>query len=965
MTRRVLLVGWDAADWKIIHPLMERNLMPASRRLVEGGVMAQMATLSPVLSPMLWTSIATAKRPYKHGILGFIEPAPGGGVQPVTNLSRTTKAVWNILGQGGLRCNVIGWWPSHPAEPINGVMVSNHYQHAAAPMDGGWPMRPGTVHPPRLADALAALRVHPQELGAEHVLAFIPHAAAIDQEKDRRLETCVRILADCSSIQSCATHVMVHEPWDFMAVYFDAIDHFSHAFMRYHPPQQDWITDEDFDRYQHVVTAGYVYHDMMLARLLELAGPDVTVVLMSDHGFHPDHLRRRALPSEPAGPAAEHRDFGIFVLHGPGIKRDELIHGVSLLDVTPTLLTLFGLPVGEDMDGRPLVEAFDERPPVSRIPSWDDVAGADGRHPPGGHLMPADAQEGLEHLVALGYVERPSDDAGEAVRDCERELNYNLARAYMDGGQHGLAVPILVDLYRDKPLEFRFGIQLAICLQSLGVVNDLDRLIENLNARWRQASSESRQRLSEIAAVAKERRAAKNQAADPAPTPGVPLFSPAEQAVIRKLRSIARGNPGTLDYLAGWVATARKDYEGALAHFARAERTQSTVPGFHLQLGDAYHRLERYAEADTCFHRALELDPSTPGAYLGLARTSLRRRQPKQAAEYAARALGLRYQMPPAHHCLGLARLALREVDGAIDAFEIALSQNPNFPEVHNRLAGVYSRVFNDQSRAISHRVMAMQIRSERRRQARTRLIPELPLLDPAGTRDHLPAFQTTQTTPGRLPCLGGPPAQASHAARGSRTHGDNAVIVVSGLPRSGTSMMMQMLVAGGVAPMTDAARPADDGNPRGYFELARVKQLRQQNDWVEEARGRVIKVVAPLIPYLPQSVAYRVIVMDRDLDEIVRSQRRLLERLGHDRASQGPEQLDLFLRQQITLALRLLKAHGVPTMVVPHAETLARPEAAAARVVSFLGLPLDVSAMSAVVDSMLYRERKAALDVG
>jgi tetratricopeptide (TPR) repeat protein/arylsulfatase A-like enzyme len=963
MTRRVLLVGWDAADWKIIHPLMERNLMPATRRLVEEGVMGHMATLSPVLSPMLWTSIATGKRPYKHGILGFIEPAPGGGVQPVTNLSRTTKAVWNIFSQQGLRCNVIGWWPSHPAEPINGVMVSNHYQHATAPMDRGWSMRRGTVHPARLADTLAALRVHPQELGAEHVLPFIPHAAAIDQAKDRRLETCVRIIADCSSIQSCATHVMVHEPWDFMAVYFDAIDHFSHAFMRYHPPQQDWITDEDFDRYKHVVTAGYVYHDMMLARLLELAGPDTTVVLMSDHGFHPDHLRRRALPSEPAGPAAEHRDFGIFVLHGPGIKRDELIHGVSLLDVTPTLLTLFGLPVGEDMDGRPLVEAFENRPEVARIPSWDDVAGADGRHPPGSHLTHDDAREGIEHLVALGYVERPSDDAGEAVRDCERELNYNLARAHVDGGQHGLAVPILVDLYRDKPLEFRFGIELAICLKALGVVNDLDRLIENLNARWRQASAEARRRLSEIAAVAKERRAARNQSADPVTAPP-PLFSRAEQNVVRKLRAIARGNPGTLDYLAGWVATARKDHEGALVHFARAERTQSTAPGFHLQLGDAYHRLGRYAEADACFNRARDLDPATPGAYLGLARTALRRGRPKQAAEYAARALGLRYQMPPAHYCLGLARLALRDVDGAIDAFETALSQNPNFPEVHRRLAGVYSRVFNDQSRAVSHRAMAMQIRSERRRQASRRLIPELPLLDPAGTRDHLPAFPSSQTAPGRRPCLGDPPGHPGRGATGSATDTGNAVVVVSGLPRSGTSMMMQMLVAGGVAPMTDVERPADEGNPRGYFELARVKQLQMQNDWLDEARGRALKVVSPLVPYLPQGVEYRVIVMERDLEEIVRSQRRLLEHLGHDRARQGPDQLALFLRQQVALALSLLKAHNVPTIVVSHAETVADPGAAASRVAGFLGLPLDIAAMAAVVDSMLYRERNAASGV-
>jgi len=91
--RKVLLVGWDAADWKVIRPLMDAGKMPNVRRLVENGALGQIATLDPPLSPMLWTSIATGKRPFKHGILGFSEPTPDGrDVQPVTNLSRTSKA---------------------------------------------------------------------------------------------------------------------------------------------------------------------------------------------------------------------------------------------------------------------------------------------------------------------------------------------------------------------------------------------------------------------------------------------------------------------------------------------------------------------------------------------------------------------------------------------------------------------------------------------------------------------------------------------------------------------------------------------------------------------------------------------------------------------------------------------------------------------------------------------------------
>ena len=125
---RMLLVGWDAADWKVINPLLTRGEMPNLARLMQSGVHGNHATLYPPLSPMLWTSIATGKRPTKHGIHGFTEPTEDGlAVRPVSNLGRKTKALWNILNQNGKRCIVVGWWPSHPAEPINGVMVSNHF----------------------------------------------------------------------------------------------------------------------------------------------------------------------------------------------------------------------------------------------------------------------------------------------------------------------------------------------------------------------------------------------------------------------------------------------------------------------------------------------------------------------------------------------------------------------------------------------------------------------------------------------------------------------------------------------------------------------------------------------------------------------------------------------------------------------------------------------------------------------
>ena len=141
LAKKVLLIGWDAADWKVIHPLMDSGKMPTLEKLINTGVMGNLATLDPPLSPMLWTSIATGKTADKHGILGFTQPdAEGKQIRPVLSTSRKVKALWNILMQEGYKTNVVGWWPSHPAEPVNGERIKILFStcfHALTKNEGG------------------------------------------------------------------------------------------------------------------------------------------------------------------------------------------------------------------------------------------------------------------------------------------------------------------------------------------------------------------------------------------------------------------------------------------------------------------------------------------------------------------------------------------------------------------------------------------------------------------------------------------------------------------------------------------------------------------------------------------------------------------------------------------------------------------------------------------------------------
>ncbi len=455
--RKVLLIGWDAADWEHITPLLEDGLLPTLDAFINRGVMGNLATLQPILSPMLWNSVATGKFADKHGIHGFIEPDPvNGGVRPYTSTSRKCKALWNILTQSGLRSNVVGWWASHPAEPINGNVITNAFGGVRFDPEKGWSFPKGAIHPPEKGPELARFKVFPNELTEAHILPFIPDAAKIDQKKDKRLNSFAKVLSDNASIHAVATALMETEPWDFTAVYYDGIDHFSHAFMAYHPPKLEWIKDEDFALYKDVVKGAYRFHDMMLERLLELAGPETTVILCSDHGFESGSQRPHGTPREPAGPAVWHRQYGIFVMAGPGIKRDERIYGASLIDVAPTILTLFDLPVGEDMDGRPLLEAFEELPEVKTIPSWEEVAGESGMHTGAEPMDPAQANELMQQFAALGYIEDPGADKEKAAESAEIEAKFNVARTLLWKGRPDQALPLLEEIVRRRPWEDRF-----------------------------------------------------------------------------------------------------------------------------------------------------------------------------------------------------------------------------------------------------------------------------------------------------------------------------------------------------------------------------------------------------------------------------------------------------------------------------------------------------------------------------
>lgn len=947
--RRVLLIGWDAADWKILHPLLDAGKMPHLASLIDEGVCGNLATLQPALSPMLWTSIATGKRAYAHGIHGFSEPDPvTGGIRPVSNLSRRTKAIWNILNQTGHRSVTIGWWPSHPAEELSrGVVVSNEYPRAPDGDPAEWSMKPGTVHPRKLETLLAARRVQPTRIGEEVLRKFLSGLEGMSPEEldraaqDPRVRGLAGILADGASIHAAAVALM-HATWDFMGIYHDGIDHFGHLFMGYHPPRLDHVDEWEYRLFNHCLEAGYRLHDEMLGALLALAGPEVTVIVMSDHGFHPDHLRPRALPREPAGPASEHRQFGILVARGPGLRRDDRIHGANLLDICPTLLHLFGLPVGQDMEGKVLLDLYEDPAgvPVERIPSWDAVPGEDGMHPPDRQIPAADSKAAIDQLVALGYIERPDEDAGRALALTIRELDYNLALARLDGGLYREAVAGLERLYRDWPMEHRFGYYLALGYQRTGRNAELRMVVDTLIAR----------RLEEARLAAEELKGLK------------PLVSADGNAVqeslarrIPGLLAKARPNLFALRYLEAFADFAERRFEDALGRLVELDSDYGARLHAIILRGEILQQLRRWPEARAAFEEALAIDPETPPALIGLARNDLAGRRFADAAAHARSSLGLLYFQPRAHYILGLALYRDGDWTGAEQAFRICVNQAPLFAPAHRMLAEIARRHHRDPVRWAHLRAHYRQVLEQRRSLAENAAAPA--------------ASHQAEPEP--------PPASATRGTALARTvpppdlPAEDFITIVTGLPRSGTSLMMQVLDAAGLPLFTDGGREADESNQRGYHEHRRVAALRQAGDqtWLGEARGHALKVVAPLLSALPdrlprgsqgpaEPVVYRVLFMERDLGEVLASQDRFLARLGESPQLRAGDLARAF-RVQLDDAWAWCARPCVHVMAVSYAALVTSPETILPGIAAFLGVPGMEAEMRARIEPSLYRERR------
>ena len=463
---RVLVIGLDGADWRTAEPLIAAGRMPNLARMVREGSSANLRSYDPMFSPLLWTTVATGKPPTEHGIADFlVKDATTGERHPITSDFRRVKALWNILGEFDRPSCWIGWWASFPAEAINGTIVTDSLAAAvsrAGPAAAAAAI-PGVASPPEFLRGQIGNFVGAAQISREEVARIIPvseaeYRAALEaiakpqkKEDSKRVDDpagfVMRVIAQARTYHNIALS-QLRAGVPFVAVYYEAIDMMGHGFQHFLPPKMSFVSDSDYQRFHDAVPNFYAWQDELLGELLRATGSETVTMVLSDHGFRVGDDRPNFPPSTRGQPEEWHRDWGLLVVRGPGIKATRL-PPASIFDITPTLLYLSGLPLADDMPGRVLTGAFDPGLLDSRRPLSTksyELVGARLEHEAAVPADPEVMREMMANLQALGYV-GGSDDRppppGEpstskkgsigdgAVAETQFFFHRNLAVSYM------------------------------------------------------------------------------------------------------------------------------------------------------------------------------------------------------------------------------------------------------------------------------------------------------------------------------------------------------------------------------------------------------------------------------------------------------------------------------------------------------------------------------------------------------
>jgi Flp pilus assembly protein TadD len=408
---RLVLLGLDALDWKLVDELTARGVMPNLRTLLQHGAQAIEDVPPPLVSPVVWTTIGTGVPPEVHGVLDFLEPDPGGGApRPVTSASRKAPAIWEMAAAAGRSTAVIGWWATFPAQaPPGGAIYSDRLTEQLLGLTAE---TPGLADPARAEASARQLAVTAQDVTLDMLspLAAVTSAelAAVKSRSDAwdtPIGGLVKLVAATRTAENLTDHELARGT-EIVFSYLEGTDIVGHLFGPYRPPAMRGADRALVKKFGSVVDRYHGLVDTWIGRVVARLKPEDTVVIVSDHGFAWGENR----PHVPSGTHTAtavmwHRPEGFFFAAGPRVRVSATRHRLGVLDVGPSLLALAGLRPSSEMPGH--------------VPDWLLASGPIHQSPvryssllasrpsPTVELSPEAQHEVLAKLRALGYIAGP------------------------------------------------------------------------------------------------------------------------------------------------------------------------------------------------------------------------------------------------------------------------------------------------------------------------------------------------------------------------------------------------------------------------------------------------------------------------------------------------------------------------------------------------------------------------------
>jgi len=462
-TGRVILLGLDGMDPGVVDLLMSEGKLPNFARLRQDGAYGRLLSRPPLLSPVLWTTVATGKTPDQHGIGHFVATSDVTGQEfPVTSEMRRVKSIWNMVSDADRNVAVVGWWATWPAESVNGAIVSDHtcYHFLFQQASTGAAAPTGVTHPPGLLEEITPLIRRPGDVTPAEAAPFVrmsPEELSVPFDFDNEVSHFKWALATAASYGQIGLHLWRENRPDLLMVYIEGTDSMAHLFGHlFRASELSGELGAQRQKFGGAVEQMYLYADRVVGEYIDAMDNDTTLVVLSDHGF-----QLGVLPDDPSKTRdlrrvseRYHNPEGILYLYGDRVRRHSRIEKPRLVDIAPTLLALVGMAPAEDMPGRVLEEVLELEALPAAIASYE-LSGSDPTVAAGDTSV--DPQI-LERLRSLGYLGSTNSPQGDR----------NLAAMQFEAGHHEEAVNSYRRMIQEDPGDAALRTSLAGALGALG-----------------------------------------------------------------------------------------------------------------------------------------------------------------------------------------------------------------------------------------------------------------------------------------------------------------------------------------------------------------------------------------------------------------------------------------------------------------------------------------------------------------